>query len=52
MKREGVSTLFISNYLRALNRLAHFLKIALCCVFENILKMPKFEKLCNDSRIS
>ena len=40
MKRKGVITLFIRSYLRALNCLAHFRKVALCLydLFENILK--------------
>ena len=52
MKREGASTLFIHGFPWALNRLSHFLKIALCCVFENILKSCQREaELCNDSHI-
>ena len=53
MKREGVRTLFIRSYLQDLNRFAHFLKIALCRVFENILKSCQCKvKHCNDFRIS
>ena len=55
MKREGVSTLFIHSYLRALSfylTLKCFVNFfGVWCKFENILKMPKFGKLCNDSRI-
>ena len=31
--------------------LDHFEMLLCLCKFENILKMPKFGKLCNDSRI-
>ena len=35
MEREGVNTLSIRSYLRALRRLAHFEKyLVLLCVFE------------------
>ena len=51
MKSEGVSTLFIHSYLRALNCLAQFENALRMCKFENNLKMYKFGKLFNDSRI-
>ena len=43
MKREGVRTLFIRSYLRALNRYLTFENAFWMCKFENILKMPKFD---------
>ena len=51
MKREGISTLFIRSYLRALNFLITLKMLCVLCKFENILKTPSFRKLCNDSRI-
>ena len=52
MKKEGVSTPFIRSYLWALNRQLTLFENSFVCMFENILKMPKFGKLCIDSRIS
>ena len=51
MKREGVSTLFICSYLRALNRLAHFANLLFCVCFKIFLECQCKAKLCNDSCI-
>ena len=41
MKIEGVSTLFICSYLRALNRFLTF-EMLCVCLLENTLKIPKY----------
>ena len=42
MKREGINTLSIRSYLRALNCLAHFINFFLC-VFEKLKSSFVFE---------
>ena len=55
MKREGISTLFIHGFPRALgcllDHLLFLFENVFCVVFESILKRRhRLGKLCNDSR--